>query len=279
MDTSRLNPVIRSVSLYEKINRTDECVGYDCRFIYIISGELTAVVGGERLGHLAPGNLLYSPAGEAYKLKSKYLRAVVITFDPMDTNPEPEGRLSPVAVADYDEGKCHKDGVDGLLGRHILLPDMESERDGFIRMANIFTSAEGHYKAQLSAMFKLMLLKVIETADENALPARMVEELDNYIRENVSDEISNTEIGAIFGYHPFYVSRMLKDRKGMTLRQYIIAYRLKCAKRLLELSNKSAAEIAEECGFTDASYFAKTFKSAFGMTPKEYRNSFKDDFI
>lgn len=279
MDTSRLNPVIRSVSLYEKINRTDECVGYDCRFIYIISGELTAVVGGERLGHLAPGNLLYIPAGEAYKLKSKYLRAVVITFDPMDTNPEPEGRLSPVAVADYDEEKCHKDGVDGLLGRHILLPDMEAERDGFIRMANIFTSAEGHYKAQLSAMFKLMLLKVIETADENALPARMVEELDNYIRENVSDEISNTEIGAIFGYHPFYVSRMLKDRKGMTLRQYIIAYRLKCAKRLLELSNKSAAEIAEECGFTDASYFAKTFKSAFGMTPKEYRNGFKDDFI
>ena len=279
MDTSRLNPVIRSVSLYEKINRTDECVGYDCRFIYIISGELTAVIGGERLGHLAPGNLLYIPAGEAYKLKSKYLRAVVITFDPMDTNPEPEGRLSPVAVADYDEEKCHKDGVDGLLGRHILLPDMESERDSFIRMANIFTSAEGHYKAQLSAMFKLMLLKVIETADENALPARMVEELDNYIRENVSDEISNTEIGAIFGYHPFYVSRMLKDRKGMTLRQYIIAYRLKCAKRLLELSNKSAAEIAEECGFTDASYFAKTFKSAFGMTPKEYRNGFKDEFI
>ena len=79
--------------------------------------------------------------------------------------------------------------------------------------------------------------------------------------------------------HPFYVSRMLKERKGMTLRQYIIAYRLKCAKRMLELSDKSAAEIAEECGFTDASYFAKTFKATFGMTPKEYRNSFKEDFI
>ncbi len=279
MDTARLNPVIRSVSLYERINRTEECVGYDCRFIYIISGEVTATVGGEKLGHLSPGNLLYIPAGESYRLKSKYLRAVVVCFDPMDTRPEPFERLSPVPVADYDEEKCHLDGVEGLLGRHILLPDMESERDTFIRMANIFTSAEGHYRAQLSAMFKLMLLKVIETADENALPARMVEELDNYIRENVSDEISNTEIGAIFGYHPFYVSRMLKDRKGMTLRQYIIAYRLKCAKRLLELSGKSAAEIAEECGFTDASYFAKTFKAAFGMTPKEYRNSFKDDFI
>lgn len=279
MDYTRLNPYIRSVSLYEKINRTEECIGYDCRTIYIVSGELTAVVGGEKLGHLAPGNLLYIPAGVPYKLKSKYLRAVVVTFDPYDENPEPAERLSPAPSADFDPERCHKDGVEGLLGKHILLPDMESERDTFIRMANIFTSAEGHYRAQLSAMFKLMLLKIIETSDENALPARMVEELDNYIRENVSDEISNTEIGAIFGYHPFYVSRMLKERKGMTLRQYIIAYRLKCAKRLLELSNKSAAEIAEECGFTDASYFAKTFKSAFGMTPKEYRNSFKGDFI
>ena len=279
MDYTRINPVIRSVSLYEKINRTDECIGYDCRVIYIISGELTAVVDGEKLGHLAPGNLLYIPAGVPYKLKSKYLRAVVVTFDPTDACPLPEERLSPAASSDFKAELCHSDGVDGPLSKHILLPDMEGERDTFIRMANIFTSAEGCYKAQISAMFKLILLKVMETADENALPARMVEELDNYIRENVSDEISNTEIGAIFGYHPFYVSRMLKDRKGMTLRQYIIAYRLKCAKRMLELSDKSAAEIAEECGFTDASYFAKTFKSAFGMTPKEYRGSFKEDFI
>ena len=279
MDYTKLNPVIRSVSLYEKINRTDECIGYDSRVIYIVSGELGAMVDNEKLGHLSPGNLLYIPAGVPYKLKSKYVRAVVVTFDPYDTNPEPKDRLSPVEADKFDESLCHRDGVEGIIGRHILLTDMEAERDVFIRMANIFTSAEGNYRAQLSAMFKLIFLKVIETADENALPARMVEELDNYIRENVSDEISNTEIGAIFGYHPFYVSRMLKERKGMTLRQYIIAYRLKCAKRMLELSDKSAIEIAEECGFTDASYFAKTFKAAFGVTPKEYRNSFKEDFI
>ena len=48
---------------------------------------------------------------------------------------------------------------------------------------------------------------------------------------------------------------------------------------MLELTDKSAAEIADETGFTDASYFAKSFKSAFGLTPKEYRNQFKDEFI
>lgn len=279
MEYIKLNPVIRSVSLYEKINRTDECVGYDCRIIYIISGDLSCTVGGEKMGHLSPGNLLYIPAGISYKLKSKYLKAVVTTFDPTDSSPLPYERLSPVPVAEYNPELCHRDGLSGVLTKPILLPDMEMERDNFIRMANIFTSAEGQYKAQLSAMLKLILLKVIETSDENALPARMVEELDNYIRENVAEEISNTEIGAIFGYHPFYVSKMLKERKGMTLRQYIISYRLKQAKSMLRLTDKSTADIAAECGFTDASYFAKTFKAAFGTTPKEYRNSFKEEFI
>ena len=279
MDFTRLNPVVRSVSLYEKIGRSEECVGYDCRLIYVVSGDVSATVGDKKLSHMGPGNLIYIPAGVKYRLKSKYLRAVVITFDPTDDNPLPDERLNPAAVGEYDESLCHRCGVEGILGQVITLGDLESERDNFLRMANIFTSGEGHYRAQLSAMLKLILLRVIETADEDALPARMVEELDNYIRENVSDEISNTEIGAVFGYHPFYVSRILKERRGMTLRQYIISYRLKMAKKLLETTDRSAGEIAEECGFTDASYFAKTFKAAFGITPKEYRNSFKDEFI
>lgn len=279
MDFIKFNPVIRSASLYEKINRSDECIGYDSRVIYIISGDLSATVGGEKLGHLGAGNLLFIPAGTPYSLKSKYVRCVVVTFDPTDENPLPEGRLSPVSPEKFDESLCHKSGLTEPLDKWILLHDMEAERDLFIKMSNIFTSAEGSYLAEISAHFKLIMLKVIETADKNALPARMVEALGDYIRENAGDEISNTEIGAIFGYHPFYVSKVLKDKKGVTLRQYIISYRLKSAKRMLELTDKSLAEIAEECGFTDASYFAKTFKNAFGLTPKEYRNTFKEDFI
>lgn len=279
MNYVSFNPVVRSVSLYEKNMRSEECVAYDSRLIYAISGDIAATVGGKKLGHIGPGSLLYIPAGMPYRLKSKYMRAVAVSFDPTDDRPLPEERIAPVPVADYDESLAHKSGIVPPLDDCILLTEMESEHETFVNMSEIFTSAEGLYRAQLSAMVKLVVLKLVEVSDESALPARMVESLDSYIRENCSDEISNTEIGAIFGYHPFYVSRMLKDKKGMTLRQYIIAYRLKRAKRLLELTDKSAQEIAEECGFTDASYFAKSFKSAFGVTPKDYRNGFKNDFI
>ena len=279
MNLTYLNPVIRTVSLYERINRTEECIAYDSRLFYMVSGDVTAVVGGVKIGHLSPGHLLYVPAGTPYKLKGQYLRLVAITFDPTADNPEPTERIRPVSVSEYDESLLHS--VAGLdpLDKMIHVEDMESERDTILGLVSLFTSAEGSYRAQGSAILKQLLLKVIETVDENALPARMVEALDSYIRENAGDDISNTEIGAIFGYHPFYVSKVLKDRKGTTLRQYIIAYRLKLAKKLLDESGKSVNEIAEECGFNDPSYFTKTFKNAFGMTPKDYRNLTKEDFI
>ena len=278
MNLTYLNPVIRGVSQYERINRTEECVAYDSRLFYMVSGDVTAVVGGVKLGHLSPGHLLYIPAGTPYKLKGQYLRMVAIAFDPTVDYAEREVP-KPVPVAEYDSTLSHT--PDGLspLDKMIHIEDIESERDTFLGLVSIFTSAEGEYLAQGSAILKGILLKVIETVDEHALPARMVEALDKYIRDNAGDDISNTEIGAIFGYHPFYVSRMLKDKKGVTMRQYIIAYRFKAAKRMLELTDKSIGEIAEECGFTDASYFAKSFKATFGITPKEYRSSFEDEHI
>ena len=279
MDSVRLNPIIRSAAIHECINRADECVAYDSRVIYIITGDIMATVGGERVGHLTPGTLLYIPAGVAYKLKSKYFKAAVITFDFTDVDPLPEERMSPVPMADFDASLCHNTDIEPPFDKYFKIDDIEGDRELFERMCNIFTSAEGCYRARVSAMFKLEILKLLETVDDGALPARMVEELDAYIRENSGDEISNTEIGAIFGYHPFYVSRILKERKGMTLRQYIIAYRIKAAKRLLQFSARTVNEIAEELGFTDASYFTKVFKGEVGETPKEYRNRFKEDFI
>jgi len=278
MNVNSINPVIHSALMYEKPTKNGECIAYDAKIIYMISGDISATVGGVKLGHLSPGHLLYIPAGVSYRLKGQYLRAAVITMDLIDSG-DSFAPPKPTAPEDFNPELCRK--CDGLspFDKFIHVEDMENERDNLIELCNLFTSAEGLYLSEISARVKLLLVKIAETVDEHALPARMVTALDAYIRENVGDEISNTEIGAIFGYHPFYVSKMLKDRKGITLRQYIIGYRLKLAKRMLEVTEKSINEIAEETGFTDASYFTKTFKSVFGMTPKAYRNQFKDDFI
>ena len=171
MNLTYLNPVIRTVSQYERINRTEECVAYDSRLLYMVSGDVTAVVGGVKLGHLSPGHLVYIPAGTPYKLKGQYLRLVVITFDPTADKPEPSDRLAPVPVAEYNEALVHSVADLAPLDKMIHIEDMESERDTMLGLVSLFTSAEGSYRAQGSATLKQLLLKVIETVDENALPA------------------------------------------------------------------------------------------------------------
>lgn len=279
MNFLKLNPTVHSAALYERPGRSDVCCAYDARIIYLISGEITYTVGGEKKARLSPGNLLYIPSGMSYSLKSKYMRAVVISFDLTDTYDGEGEWIAPVPEAEFDATLCRTCDAFPAFNKAIMLSDVEGERDSFIRMANIFTSGEGFYLAELSAMLKLALLKIAEHSDENALPSSMVENLDGYIRDNIHDEISNTELGAIFGYHPFYISKVLKDKKGITLHQYVIQYRIKYAKSLLKYTDKAVADIADETGFTDASYFTKTFKAQFGMTPKEYRNQFKENFI
>lgn len=280
MDLNLLNPQVRYADVYERIANADFCRSYDSRLIYVISGDI-AFTGekDKKATHLGPGNLLYIPAGAIYKLKSKFVRAAIFAFDLTDEFSERDECPGACAVESFDESLLRKCENADPFDKIIILEDAEAERDNFIAMTNLAISCEGEWRARISAELKLMLLKLAETKNDNALPSRMVESLDNYIRENYSEEISNTEIGAIFGYHPFYVSRMLKDKKGITLRQYVIAYRFKAAKKLLALTDKSIAQIAEETGFTDASYFAKSFKATFGITPKEYRNSFDNNLV
>lgn len=279
MNLNKLNPSIHSIALYEKNERTEPCVSYDSKIIYLVSGELTYSINDGKRERLSPGNLLFIPAGIKYALKSKYMRAVVVSFDFTADYAASGEWIAPVSASEFKPELCHKEDIAPVFENVLLLPDVEAERDTFIRMSNIFTSKEGYYLSELSAMLKLVLIKIAEHSDENALPSSMVENLDGYIRENIHDEISNTELGAIFGYHPFYISKMLKDKKGITLHQYVIQYRIKYALSMLRYTDKSIADIADETGFTDASYFTKSFKAQFGMTPKEYRNQFKDDFL
>ncbi len=277
MSIAILNPFVRNVAVYEKLNKNGERIAYDSRIFYVLSGGISVSVD-KTVTNMTRGQLIFIPAGKKYKLSGKYFRIVAVDFDLTAARSNMTDRLTPVSPELFTPDGLRDAELFAPFDRVIYAEELESERDSFERMYRLFISAEGHYRAQLSAVLKMTLVKVAELC-ESSLPVRMIEQLDNYIRDNISDDISNTEIGAVFGYHPFYVSQKLKECKGQTLRQYIISYKLKLSCSLLAEGSKSINEIAEECGFTDASYFAKTFKSAFGMTPKDYRNKYKEEFV
>lgn len=65
--------------------------------------------------------------------------------------------------------------------------------------------------------------------------------------------------------------RCFRATIGTSPSQYLKQFRIQQAAELLASTAWGAAEVGAQCGFQDASYFAKTFRQLKGCTPSEYR--------
>ena len=61
---------------------------------------------------------------------------------------------------------------------------------------------------------------------------------------------------------------------GITPIQYVKQFRVEKAAELLRSTRLKTGEIGLECGFSDGSYFIKTFREIKHCTPREYRIRF-----
>ncbi len=69
--------------------------------------------------------------------------------------------------------------------------------------------------------------------------------------------------------------RYFGDCYGVSPLEYLLRLRVNKSMRLLRSTDLSCGEIAQECGFTDGSYFAMHFKKLNGVTPTAYRKSWQ----
>ena len=67
-------------------------------------------------------------------------------------------------------------------------------------------------------------------------------------------------------------ARIIKRIFGITPSQLIAKTRIAAASRLLRETDRTIADIAHECGFTDHSAFTRAFRAVTGVTPTHFRN-------
>lgn len=60
--------------------------------------------------------------------------------------------------------------------------------------------------------------------------------------------------------------------------EYVRLRRLNRASELLSGSDQSVTSIALSCGFSGSAYFSKLFRETVGMSPKEYRKKYQNNF-
>ena len=87
------------------------------------------------------------------------------------------------------------------------------------------------------------------------------------MEKNFSSRVINEDVAAACGMNPFYFSKKFKEVYEIGFHEYLTRYRLREARRLLEIPSVTITEVCFSVGFNDASHFTKVFRKYFGGNP------------
>jgi AraC family transcriptional regulator len=130
--------------------------------------------------------------------------------------------------------------------------------------------------AQLLASY--LVEKYIVAAAEKpdfhgGLPIWQLRKVEDYVREQLAEEISTETLAGLVELSPFHFSRVFKQATGMSPLQFVTRERITRAQQLIRETSRSLIEVALEVGYTSPSHFAKVFRRITGATPTEFRST------
>jgi AraC-like DNA-binding protein len=91
------------------------------------------------------------------------------------------------------------------------------------------------------------------------------------MQEHYAESITVGELADLCGFSQVHFMNVFKEAIGATCIQYLIEYRLAQAAARLQESDEPVTQIALDTGFQNISYFNRTFKIHYHVTPTAYR--------
>lgn len=154
----------------------------------------------------------------------------------------------------------HKNGhfLSDLIGNQIHLMH-EAASNGSIHHLEIVTLN----------IFEKIKLNFKKDAPNSHQP--IVDQVNQYINNNIYKDISLQEVADHVFLHPAYLSKIYKAETGKSFSDYVFNRKMEEAAIRLKKSNEKVYKIASGIGYKDPSYFIKKFKDYYGVTPQEYR--------
>ena len=100
----------------------------------------------------------------------------------------------------------------------------------------------------------------------------LLHKVKDYIGEHyTSEDISLNLIADTFYVNASYLSRVFKEKTGVTFSNYLLNLRMEKARELILRTDLKAYEIAEKVGIPDPHYFSSCFKKHTGMSVSEFK--------
>lgn len=118
--------------------------------------------------------------------------------------------------------------------------------------------------------FKSLDLSLIDNLELKSADDTFLQKVIKTIRDNLDNELlSVQDIAAEVGFSRAQLHRKLKALTNKSARQLVSEIRLNEAKTMLQGKVGSVSEIAYSVGFSNMSYFTKSFKEKFGVLPSK----------
>ena len=240
--------------------------------IYVKSGFLTISISGENyIG--TPGDAFVVSPGNLHFMGSQTGNVDYFTF------------LFPLKYISFRTDDILDDKLlEPLNSGHLIInPEIEDTvKEQCEQLVEIYGAKKEESQSKITAQIKtkIILLQFIlelwkrgfivenDTSGKNTVEKEMV----SYIQQNFTGKILLKEFGEQFHLSEKYISRYFKEHFHITISQYVTYLRLEHAKHLLQDTNIPVTEVAMQSGYQNVSYFIRSFKKMYGMSPLKYRN-------
>ena len=240
--------------------------------IYVKSGFLTVSISGENyIGK--PGDAFVVSPGNLHFMGSQTGNVDYFTF------------LFPLKYISFRTDDILDDKLlEPLNSGHLIInPEIkDTVKEQCEQLVEIYGAKKEESQSKITAQIKtkIILLQFIlelwkrgfivenDTSGKNTVEKEMV----SYIQQNFTGKILLKEFGEQFHLSEKYISRYFKEHFHITVSQYVTYLRLEHAKHLLQDTDIPVTEVAMQSGYQNVSYFIRSFKKTYGMSPLKYRN-------
>lgn len=164
-------------------------------------------------------------------------------------------------------------------GDVVRLSVPEAERAGWVERIRALDRelrerADGYREAALAHLV-LLLVGVARLAGTAVAGPRdqLLTEVFTVIDRRYREPLSLRDVARAVSLSPGHLTTTVRRRTGRTVGEWIVERRMAHARRLLVETALSVEEVAIAVGVPDASYFARQFRRAHGLSPLAWRGA------
>lgn len=140
-------------------------------------------------------------------------------------------------------------------------------------ITNLIRKIKFRSKKQISSAATILeaCVSYIQYKEMVYLPQKkLIDSVEEYIDEHISEDISVEDLCREFNLSRTSLYEQMRQHINGGVATFIRQKKLNYARHLLSTTDMTISDVAEAAGFLDYNYFLRLFKTAFGISPKQF---------